>query len=46
MKNEIKGFDPNQCFMNHMTFTGFSVSYVNTCLFGEEEDDGNKPKVV
>jgi hypothetical protein len=46
MENEIKGFDPNQYFMNHMTSVGFSVSYANTYLFGEEEDDGKNPEAV
>jgi len=46
MENEIKWFDPNQCFMNHMTYVGFGVSYVDTCLFQEEEDNGNNLEVV
>jgi hypothetical protein len=36
---EIKGFDPNQLFMKHMISVGYSVSYANTFLFGEEEDE-------
>jgi hypothetical protein len=37
----VKGFDPLQSFMNHMTYVGFSVSYINTYIFGEEENDEN-----
>jgi hypothetical protein len=36
---EIKGFDPNQLFMKHMIFVGYIVSYENTFLFVEEEDE-------
>jgi hypothetical protein len=28
--NEIKGFNPNQLFMTHMTSVGYSVSFSNT----------------
>jgi hypothetical protein len=34
MENQIKGFKPDQFFMNHMTSISFSVSYANTYLFG------------
>jgi hypothetical protein len=30
LENQVKGFDPQQYFKNHMTFVGFSVSYINT----------------
>jgi hypothetical protein len=36
---EIKGFDPNQLFMKHMIYVGYNVSYENTFLFVEEEDE-------
>jgi hypothetical protein len=44
--NQVKGFDPHQYFMNHMTSVGFSVSYINTYLYGEDEDDENNPEKV
>jgi hypothetical protein len=44
--NEIKGFDPNQLFMKHMTLVGYSVSFANTFLFGEEEDDSQNPQAL
>jgi hypothetical protein len=34
--NEVKGFDPQQWFMNHMVSVGFNASYINTCIYGEE----------
>jgi hypothetical protein len=37
----VKGFDPLQYFMNHMIATSFTVSYINTYIFGEEENDEN-----
>jgi hypothetical protein len=37
----VKGFDPLQYFMNHMPLVGFSVSYINTYIFGEKENDEN-----
>jgi hypothetical protein len=48
LENQVKGFDPQQYFINHMTYVGFSVSYINTYLFGEEEEeeDGNNPEEV
>jgi hypothetical protein len=45
-KSNKKGFEPKQCFMNHMNCVGFSVSYENTNLFREEEHDGNNPETV
>jgi hypothetical protein len=29
-----------------MTSVGFNVSYINTYLYGEDEDDENNPKEV
>jgi hypothetical protein len=43
---EIKGFDPNQIFMKHMAFVGYSVSFSNTFLFEEEEDDSQNPQAL
>jgi len=40
---EIKGFDPNNLFIDHMTSVGFSNSLTNTFLFGEEEGDNHDP---
>jgi hypothetical protein len=37
-ENEIKGFDPNQFFMKHMTYVGYNVSFSSTFLFVEEGD--------
>ena len=42
--NEIKGFDPKHFFMKHMIYVCYNVSYENTFLFGEEEDDDKNPK--
>jgi hypothetical protein len=43
-ENEIKGFDPSQLFMTHMTYVGYSVSFAKTFLFGEEEGDSQNPQ--
>jgi hypothetical protein len=43
---EIKGLDPNQIFMKHMAFVGYSVSFSNTFLFEEEEDDSQNPQAL
>jgi hypothetical protein len=32
--------------MNHMIYVSFSVSYANTYLFGEEEDDDKDPEAT
>lgn len=37
--NEVKGFDPNQLFMTHMTLVGCIMAFSKTILFGEGEDD-------
>jgi hypothetical protein len=42
--NEIKGFNPNQLFMTHMTSVGYSMSFSKTFLFGEEEGDSQNPQ--
>jgi hypothetical protein len=44
--DEIKGFDPNQFFMKHMTYVGYSVSFSNTFLFREEEGDSQNPQAL
>jgi hypothetical protein len=46
LANEIKGFDPNQLFMNHMIYVGYSISFANTFLFGEEEGDSQNPQAL
>jgi hypothetical protein len=42
----VKLFDPQQFFMNHMIFVGFSVSYVNTHIYGEEGSKYNNYEEV
>jgi hypothetical protein len=44
--NEIKGFDPSQLFMKHMTYVRYNVSFANTFLFGEEEGDSQNPQAL
>ena len=34
--DEIKGFYPNQLFMNHMIYVVYSISFHRTFLFGGE----------
>jgi hypothetical protein len=46
LENQVRGFDPQQYFMNHMVFIGFSVSYINSCIYGEEENDDNNSEEV
>jgi hypothetical protein len=46
LENQVKGFDPQQYFMNHMVSVGFSASYINTCIYGEEENDDNNSEEV
>jgi hypothetical protein len=41
---EIKGFDPTQVFMKHVTSMGYNVSFVSTFLFIEEEGDIQNPQ--
>jgi hypothetical protein len=36
---EIKGFYLNQLLTKHMIYVGYSVSYENNFLFGEEENE-------
>jgi hypothetical protein len=45
-ENEIKGFDHNQLFMKQMTSVGYTVSFFNTFLFGEEENDIQNPQAM
>jgi hypothetical protein len=40
---EIKGFDPNHLFHDHMVSVGFSNTLINTFIFGEEEGDNHDP---
>jgi hypothetical protein len=40
---EIKGFDPNHLFYNHMISIGISPALANTLIFGEEEGDIHDP---
>jgi hypothetical protein len=44
--DEIKGFYPNQLFMNHMIYVGYSISFSHTFLFGEEEGDSQNHRVL
>jgi hypothetical protein len=37
----MKGFDPQQLFVNHIISTGFSISFINTHIYEEEENEGN-----
>jgi hypothetical protein len=37
----MKGFYPQQLFMNHIIYNGFSVSFINTYIYEEEENEGN-----
>ena len=37
----VKWFDPQQIFMNHIISTGFSVLYINTYIYEEEENEEN-----
>jgi hypothetical protein len=46
LANQVKGFDPQQFFINHMIFVGFGMSYINTCVYGEEENDGDNSEEV
>ena len=36
---EIKGFDPNNLFYNHMVEVGLNPIIINTLIFEEEEGD-------
>jgi hypothetical protein len=42
---EIKGFDPNHLFYNHMMSVGLSPALVNTLILGEEEGDSHDPPI-
>jgi hypothetical protein len=41
--DEIKGFKSNHLFMNHVAFVGYSVSFSNPFLVGEEEGNNQDP---
>jgi hypothetical protein len=43
--DEIKGFDPNHLFIDHMTSIGYNTSLTNTFLFEEEEGDSQDPPI-
>jgi hypothetical protein len=43
--NEIRGFDPNHLFMEHMTSIRYNTSLANTFLFEEEERDSQDPPI-
>jgi len=45
-ENEIKGLDPSQLLMKHMTCVGHNVSFANTFLFGEKEGDSQNPQMI
>jgi hypothetical protein len=40
---EMKGFDPNHIFHDHMVLVGFNNTLINTFIFGEEERDNHDP---
>jgi len=40
---EIKGFDPQHLFIDHMTSVGYSNALTNTFIFLEEEGDSHDP---
>jgi hypothetical protein len=40
---EIKGFDPNHIFHDHMVSFGFNNTLINNFIFGEEEGDNHDP---
>jgi hypothetical protein len=40
---EIKSFDPNNIFLDHMVSNGFNNTLINTFLFEEEEGDSHDP---
>jgi hypothetical protein len=42
---EIKGFDPDHLFYNHMVSFGLNPSLINTLIYGEEEGDIHDPNV-
>jgi hypothetical protein len=42
---EIKGFDLNHIFYNHMVLVGINSTLINTLTFWEEEGDDHDPPV-
>jgi len=44
-ENEIKCFEPNHIFMEHMTSVGYNTSLANTFLFEEEEGYSQDPPI-
>jgi hypothetical protein len=42
---EIKGFDPDHLFYNHIVAFGLIPSLINTLIYGEEEGDSHDPNV-
>jgi hypothetical protein len=44
--DEIKGFYPNQLFMNHMIYVVYSISFPHIFLFVEEEGNSQNHRVL
>jgi hypothetical protein len=42
---EIKGFDPNNLFYNHMVVVRLIPTIINTLIFLEEEGDSHDPPI-
>jgi hypothetical protein len=42
---EIKGFDPDHIFYNHIVAFGLIPSLINNIIYGEEEGDSHDPNV-
>jgi hypothetical protein len=42
----IKGFDPNKIFVEHMISVGFNNSFIYTTLSEEEEEANNQSTLV
>jgi hypothetical protein len=41
----IKGFDHDHLFYNHMVSVGLNPSLINTLIYGEEEGDSHDPNI-
>jgi len=42
---EIKGFNLDHIFLNHIVIVGRIPSLINTFIYGEEEGDSHDPNV-
>jgi hypothetical protein len=42
---EIKWFDPDHVFYNHMVSVGLSPTMINTLTFGEKEGNSHDPPI-